>query len=107
MTPLRQRMIQDLQLRGYSDRTVEAYVRSVAQLAKFYGISPDRIVSSSSADRELRHDGCLLDDRFTRDTRRPPPSLGRPAELRSAPSETPLNVTNPCASDHTDRVHVL
>jgi integrase/recombinase XerD len=44
MTPLRQRMIQDLQLRGYSDRTVEAYVRSVAQLAKFYGTSPDRIV---------------------------------------------------------------
>jgi site-specific recombinase XerD len=37
-------MIQDLQLRGYSDRTVEAYVRSVAQLAKFYGTSPDRIV---------------------------------------------------------------
>jgi len=37
-------MMQDLQLRGYSDRTVEAYVRSVAQLAKFYGKSPDRIV---------------------------------------------------------------
>jgi integrase/recombinase XerD len=44
MTALRQRMIQDLQLRGYSDRTVEAYVRPVAQLAKFYGTSPDRIV---------------------------------------------------------------
>ncbi|HEX9704751.1 MAG TPA: site-specific integrase [Gemmatimonadales bacterium] len=43
MTPLRQRMMQDLQLRGYSDRTVEAYVRSVAQLAKFYCSSPDRI----------------------------------------------------------------
>ena len=36
MTPLRQRMTQDLQLRGYSDRTVEAYVRAVAQLAQFY-----------------------------------------------------------------------
>ena len=34
MTPLRLRMIQDLQLRGYSDRTVEAYVRAVAQLAR-------------------------------------------------------------------------
>src|SRR5712691_3188437 len=44
MTPLRQRMIQDLQLRGYSDRTVQAYVRSVAQLSNFYGTSPDRIV---------------------------------------------------------------
>ena len=42
MTPLRQRMMQDLQLRGYSDRTVEAYVRAVAQLATFYHASPDR-----------------------------------------------------------------
>ena len=43
MTSLRQRMTQDLQLRGYSDRTVEAYVRAVAQLAKFYHASPDRL----------------------------------------------------------------
>ena len=34
---------QDLQLRGYSDRTVEAYVRAVAQLATFYHTSPDRL----------------------------------------------------------------
>ncbi|MDP1858121.1 MAG: phage integrase N-terminal SAM-like domain-containing protein [Gemmatimonadaceae bacterium] len=43
MTPLRQRMTQDLQLRGYSDRTVEAYVRAVAQLAQFHHASPDRL----------------------------------------------------------------
>lgn len=43
MTPLRRRMIEDLQLRGYSERTVGAYVRAVAQLAKFYCISPDRL----------------------------------------------------------------
>lgn len=36
MTPLRHRMIQDLQLRGYADRTIEAYVHAVAQVAKFY-----------------------------------------------------------------------
>jgi uncharacterized protein with von Willebrand factor type A (vWA) domain len=35
MTPLRHRMMQDLQRRGYSDRTVEADIRAVAQLAKF------------------------------------------------------------------------
>ena len=35
MTPLRRRMTQDLQLRGYADRTVEAYVRAVAQLAQW------------------------------------------------------------------------
>jgi site-specific recombinase XerD len=34
-------MIQDLQLRGYADRTIEAYVHAVAQLAKFYHASPD------------------------------------------------------------------
>ena len=43
MTPLRQRMMQDLQLRGYSGRTVEAYVGAVAQLATFYHASPDRL----------------------------------------------------------------
>ena len=43
MTPLRQRMMQDLQLRGYSDRTVECYLRAVAQLAKFHHASPDQL----------------------------------------------------------------
>jgi integrase/recombinase XerD len=43
MTPLRQRMIEDLQLRGYSERTVHAYVHPVAQLARFYGRSPDQL----------------------------------------------------------------
>src|SRR3989304_5974372 len=43
MTPLRHRMIQDLQLRGYADRTIEAYVHAVAQLARFYHASPDRL----------------------------------------------------------------
>ena len=41
MTPLRHRMTQDLQLRGYADRTVEAYVRAVAQLAQFHQTAPD------------------------------------------------------------------
>lgn len=41
MTPLRQRLIDDLRLRGYADRTVEAYVRAVAQLAQFHHVSPE------------------------------------------------------------------
>lgn len=49
MTPLRQRMIQDLQLRGYSDRTVEASVRAVAQLSQFYHASPDHL-----SDEQIR-----------------------------------------------------
>lgn len=41
MTSLRQRYIEDLQLRGLSPRTQEAYVRVVRQLAEHYGKSPD------------------------------------------------------------------
>jgi len=43
MTPLRQRLIEDLQLRGLSRKTQDAYVRAVRQLAEHYGKSPDRI----------------------------------------------------------------
>ena len=43
MTALRHRMTQDLQLRGYADRTVEAYVGAVAQLAQCHDTSPDQL----------------------------------------------------------------
>ena len=43
MGALRQRMLEDLQLRGLSQRTQEAYVQAVAQLARHYGCPPDRL----------------------------------------------------------------
>jgi integrase/recombinase XerD len=43
MTELRKRMIECLQLRGLSERTEEAYVRAVRQLADHYHKSPDLI----------------------------------------------------------------
>jgi integrase/recombinase XerD len=49
MTSLRQRMVEDMQLRGLSEETQEAYVRAVRQLAEHYGKSPQRI-----SDEELR-----------------------------------------------------
>lgn len=49
MTHLRQRMVEDLQLRGLSKKTQEAYVRAVRQLAEHCGKSPDRI-----SEEELR-----------------------------------------------------
>src|SRR4030095_10849651 len=49
MTPLRQRMIEDMQLRGLSDRTQVAYVAAVRQLAEHYGKSPDQL-----SDEDLR-----------------------------------------------------
>jgi site-specific recombinase XerD len=43
-------MTEDLELRGYSERTVEAYVRAVVQLARFYGSSPDRLTEEQVRD---------------------------------------------------------
>jgi site-specific recombinase XerD len=49
MTHLRQRMLEDMQLRGLAEKTQESYLRVVRQLAEFYGRSPDRI-----SEEELR-----------------------------------------------------
>jgi integrase/recombinase XerD len=49
ITALRQRFIEDLQLRGMSTRTQEAYVRAVRLLAEHYSKSPEAIT-----EKELR-----------------------------------------------------
>jgi len=41
MTPLRQRMLEDMQLRGLAARTQESYLAAIQQLALHYGKSPD------------------------------------------------------------------
>ncbi len=43
MTPLRQRMFQDMQLRGLAPRTQTCYVQAVQQLARHYAKSPDLV----------------------------------------------------------------
>jgi len=43
MTKLRQRMIEDMQLRGLSEKTQESYQRVVRQLAEHYHKTPDQI----------------------------------------------------------------
>ena len=50
MTPLRQRLIEDLQLRGLSERTQEMYVRAVRQLADHYHKSPAQITEEELRD---------------------------------------------------------
>jgi integrase/recombinase XerD len=50
MTPLRKRMVEDLQLKGYGERTQEMYVRAVRLLAQHYKKSPDLITEEELRD---------------------------------------------------------
>ncbi len=43
MTPLRQKLIDEVQLRGFSPHTQDSYVRTVTGLARFYHRSPDQL----------------------------------------------------------------
>jgi integrase/recombinase XerD len=43
MTPLRQRLIREMQLGQLAPRTIKTYVQAVAELAKFFGRSPDQL----------------------------------------------------------------
>ena len=49
ITPLRQRLLDDLQLHGLAAKTQDAYVRAVRQLAEYYHRSPEQI-----SEEELR-----------------------------------------------------
>lgn len=54
MTPLRQRFIQDLQLRNRSPRTIATYVFHVRHFARFFNQSPERL-SGDQVHRYLVH----------------------------------------------------
>jgi len=43
VTPLRQRMLEDLQIRQYSPTTIRLYLSSVAEFAKHFRKSPDQL----------------------------------------------------------------
>jgi integrase/recombinase XerD len=59
MTPLRQRLLEDLQMRNLSPHTQKAYVRAVAQLALYHHKSPD-LLSPEEVRAYLLH---LVNDR--------------------------------------------
>ena len=54
MSPLQQRMLEDMQLRGLKARTQEAYARAVWQLAQHYHRRPDQLSEQSLGLCELR-----------------------------------------------------
>jgi integrase/recombinase XerD len=49
ISPLRQRMIDDMRMRKFSPKTQNAYIRAVRRLAAFLGRTPD-----SASDEDLR-----------------------------------------------------
>jgi site-specific recombinase XerD len=64
MTPLRQRFIEDLQLRNYAPKTIVAYVHQVRGLARHFKLSPDRL-GDDQIRRYLLH---LLHDKHAAET---------------------------------------
>src|SRR5262245_21198514 len=63
MTPLRQRMLDALLLRGMAIRTQEAYIDDVARLARHYRRSPDVLTADEVQEYRLH---LLLDRRLSR-----------------------------------------
>jgi integrase/recombinase XerD len=59
MTPLRQRFIEDMELRGLALTTQRSYVHYAADYAKFYNLSPDRLDTEAIRQYALH----LLHDR--------------------------------------------
>ncbi len=43
MTPLRKRILEDMQIRNLSPNTIDGYLRYVAQFANHFKTSPDRL----------------------------------------------------------------
>ncbi|HZQ93590.1 MAG TPA: tyrosine-type recombinase/integrase [Candidatus Sulfotelmatobacter sp.] len=59
MSPLRQRMVEDMRLRNFSEATQRAYVHYIADYAKYFGVSPDQLEPETIREYQLY----LLDDR--------------------------------------------
>src|SRR3954447_17179667 len=53
ITPLRQRMLDDMRLRNMADGTRRSYVRSVAGFSAFHGRSPDELTLEDARDYQL------------------------------------------------------
>jgi Phage integrase, N-terminal SAM-like domain len=64
MSPLRQRMMEDMKLAGLAPRTQDAYVRSVYNLAAHYMRSPDQL----SEDEVRRYILAMVDRGAARGT---------------------------------------
>jgi integrase/recombinase XerD len=50
MSPLREQMLQQMQLKGYSSNTIESYLQSIIYLSKHYNQSPDVLTTDQIRD---------------------------------------------------------
>jgi len=55
MTPLRQRMIEDMQLRNRTPRTQRSYVHYVAEYARYFNVSPEKLDAEAVSDHLKTH----------------------------------------------------
>jgi integrase/recombinase XerD len=100
MTPLRQKLIEDMQLRGLAERTQQSYVTAVSQLAAYYGKSPAQITEAELrqyflylknekkvAPGTFNQALCALKFLFEQTLQRPWPTLqlARPTRQRKLP----------------------
>jgi len=53
VSALRQKMIEDLQIRNYSPHTIDAYIRCVANFAKHFGKSPEALTPADVREYQL------------------------------------------------------
>ena len=70
ISPLRQRMIEDMRMRKLGDRTQEGYLRAVRNFTKYLGRSPD-----TATVEDLRNYQLYLVDHGTSVSVRPVPSV--------------------------------
>jgi site-specific recombinase XerD len=54
VTPLRQRMIEDMNIRGLAEKTQKAHIRNVMHFAAFLGRSPDTATSEELRSYQLK-----------------------------------------------------
>ena len=90
MTPLRQRFIDDLRLKNFSDDTIKVYVHAVKKFALFLGRSPDESTAQDvrafmirQLDRGLSRSYCVILRNALRHLFQD--TLGRTDELQAVP----------------------
>ena len=110
MTELRQKMIRDMHMRRFSERTQETYLRAVAHLAKHYRRSPDLISEDEVRDyllhlldvRKLSWSSCNVYTNAIRFFYRV--TLGRPRALDLPPRRRAHNLPEILSASEVQRL---